>query len=116
YSQILQADSTNYMALGNKAKIKLGMKNFGKALFDIETAIEVNKVYSNAWYLSLVAHVGLGNKKGAEQDIGHISHPDWQDEAFTVIYKFVNKLEHFDVEWFKSLVDSCSYRAMYGLG
>src|SRR6185312_146714 len=83
YSQILQTDSTNYIALCNKAKIKLDMKHFEKALFDIEAAIEVNKVYSDAWYLSLVAHVGLGNKKGAEQDIGHISHPDWQDEAFT---------------------------------
>src|SRR6185436_19940073 len=97
YSQILQADSTNYMALCNKAKIKLGMKNFGKALFDIETAIEVNKVYSDAWYLSLVAHVGLGNKKEAEQDIVHISRPFMQQKAFDVINEYVNKLEHFDV-------------------
>src|SRR6185437_14559765 len=56
YTQILQADPTNYVALCNRAIIKLDMKNFGKALLDIETAIEVNKIYDDAWYLNLVAH------------------------------------------------------------
>src|SRR6185369_17388788 len=41
YSQVLQAYPTNYVALCNRAKIKLEMGHFEKALFDIETAIEV---------------------------------------------------------------------------
>ena len=48
------------------------MGKFKQALFDIESAIEVNKVYNNAWYLSLLAHIGLENKKGTKRDIGHI--------------------------------------------
>src|SRR5207237_4784132 len=79
YTQILQTDPTNYMALCNRTMMKIKMKNFGKALFDIETAIEVNKVYDNAWYLSLVAHVGLENKKGAGQDIEHIKRSNMQE-------------------------------------
>src|SRR6185312_15438658 len=71
YAQILQTDPTNYVALCNRAMVKSKMKNFRKALFDIEIAIEVNKICDDAWYLSLVVHVDLGNKKGAEQDIGH---------------------------------------------
>src|SRR5205085_9930862 len=71
-----------------------------------------NKCYDNAWHLSLVAHVGLENKKGAEQDIKYIRHPDMQEKAFDVVNEYVNKLEHFDVQWFKILVDSCSYKAM----
>ena len=109
YSQILQTDSTNYIALCNKAKIKLDMKLFEKTLFDIETAIEVNKVYSDAWYLSLVAHVGLENKKEAEQDIKHIGNLFMQEKAFKVINEYVNKL---DMEWFTILVDSCPHKAM----
>src|SRR6185312_15660816 len=35
YSQLLQAGPTNYVALCNRAKIKLDMKHYGKALFDI---------------------------------------------------------------------------------
>src|SRR6185312_3944968 len=100
YTQILQADPTNYMALCNRANIKLDMKNFRKALFDIETAIGINKIYDHAWYLSLVTHVELGNRKDAKQDIGHIKDFDMQEKAFDVINKYVNKLEHFDVEWF----------------
>src|SRR6185312_4169192 len=112
YTQILQADPANYVALCNRAKIKLDMKNFRKALFDIETASGVNTVYDDGWYLSLVAHVGLENKKEAEQDIGHISCPFIRTRAFDVIKEYVNKLEHFDVEWFKILVDNYTVKAM----
>src|SRR5205823_2142364 len=115
YAQILQTDPINYIALHNGAKIKLCMENFRKALFDIETAIEVNKAYDDIWYLSLVAHIGLQNKKEAERDIRHIRGLDMQKKAFNVISEFLNKLEHFDVEWFRILVDSCSYNAMYNL-
>src|SRR6185312_11006152 len=113
--QILRADPTNYVALCNRAKIKLDMKNFEKALLDIEKAIEVNKVYNDAWYLGLVAHVGLENRKEVEQDIGHIRHLYMQKKAFDLINGFANKLEHFDVEWFKTLVDSCPHQATYKL-
>src|SRR6185312_3402447 len=68
YTQIIQVDPINYVALCNRAKINIDMKNFRKALFDIETAIEVNQYYDDAWYLSLVVHVQLGKKKDAEQD------------------------------------------------
>src|SRR6185312_7091973 len=115
YTQILQADPTNYVALCNRAMVKIKMKNFEKALFDIETAIEVNKMYVDAWCLSLLAHIGLGNKKGAEQNIEHIKCSNMQRTAFDVINEHVNKLEHFDVEWFKLLVDSYPVRAMYEL-
>ena len=30
-----------------------------------------------------------------------------------MIYEFVNKLEHFDAEWFKVLVDSYPVKALY---
>src|SRR5438477_3014526 len=105
--------------LCNMAMVKLKMRKFKEALFDIETAIEVNKTYDDAWYLSLLAHVGLVNinKKEVEQDIGHINYGyvnylDMQKKAFGIINEHVNKLEHFDVEWFRLLVNSCSYRAM----
>ena len=92
--------------LCNTAMVKLKMRKFKEALFDIETAIEANKTYDDAWYLSLLAHVGLENRKGAERDIKHIKHIDMQEKAFDVINEHVNKLEHFDVEWFRLLVDS----------
>src|SRR5439155_20430160 len=78
YTQILQADPANYVMLCNMAMVKLKMRNFKEALFDIETAIEANKTYDDAWYLSLLAHVGLVNKKEAEQDIKHIKYMDMQ--------------------------------------
>jgi len=56
YTQILKVDPTNYQALCNRAMIKIKMKNFGKALLDIETAIEVNRIYYDVWYLSSMAH------------------------------------------------------------
>src|SRR6185369_15615578 len=34
-----------------------------------------------------------------------------QEKAFDVINEHVNKLEHFDVEWFKLLVNSYPYKA-----
>jgi len=94
---------------------KLKMKKFGKALFDIGTAMEVDNICDDAWYLSLVVHVALGNKKEAEQDIRHISCHFMQEEAFDVICGFVDKLERFDMEWFKILIGSCSYKAMQKL-
>src|SRR6185437_8159303 len=109
YTQILRVDPTNYVILCNRAKIKLDVKIFEKVLFDLETAIGVNKVYNDAWYLSLMAHVGLENRKEVEHDIGHIKHLDIQGKAFDLISEYVNKLEHFDVEWFKILVNSCCY-------
>ena len=60
-------------------------------------------------------YVGLENKKEADQDIRHISHSFMQKKAFDVINEYVNKLEHFDVQWFKLLVDSCPHQAMYEL-
>src|SRR5438874_9813367 len=78
YTQILQADPANYVMLCNRAMVKLKMRKFKEALFDIETALEVDKVYNDAWYLSLIAHVGLENKIKVEQDIGNIKHPDMQ--------------------------------------
>src|SRR6185312_3701092 len=42
YSQIIQAYPTNHVALYNRALIKMKMGNVQKALFDIETAIDVN--------------------------------------------------------------------------
>src|SRR2546423_1453047 len=35
-----------------------------------------------------------------------------QEKTFNVINEYVNKLEHFDVELFKLLVNSCPYKAM----
>ena len=110
YSQILQAYPTNCVALYNRALIKRKrMGNIQKAMFDIETAIEVNNVYDNTWYQSLNMYVNLQNK---EQDIKPITGNCYQYYVFDVIYEFVNKLEHFDVKWFKHLVDSCSARAI----
>src|SRR6185312_12514885 len=97
-------DPTNYEALCNRAMVKIKMKNFEKALFDIETAIEVNEMYVDAWCLSLLAYVSLGNEKRAEQNIGYITHLDMQRKAFDIIKEYVNKFEHFNVEWFKVLV------------
>src|SRR6185436_12249967 len=57
YTQILQADPANYVMLCNISMVKSKMKKFKEALFDIETAIKVNNVYNDAWYLSLLAHV-----------------------------------------------------------
>jgi len=111
YSQVLQAYPTNYVALYNRAWIKRKMGNIQKAMFDIETAIEVNNVYDNTWYQSLNMYVNLQNKK---QDIRHIGYY-YQENAFDVIYEFVNKLEHFDVKWFKHLVDSFPSKAMHAL-
>ena len=102
------------MALCCEAMIKIKMRKFKEALFDIETAIEVNKTYEDAWYLSLLAQVNI-KKKEAEQDIGHIKYLYMQEKAFDVINEHVNKLEHFDVEWFKLLVDSCPVKAMIEL-
>jgi len=119
YTQILQTDPTNYAALCNRAGIKIEMKNFEKALFDIETAIEVHDIYDNIWYLSLTAHLSLQNMKKAEQDIKNINIVYYeytiQETTFDVIYEFVNKLEHFDVKWFTLLVDSYPAKAMYKL-
>jgi len=112
YTQILQAVPPNFQALCNVAMIRIEMKNFGKALIDLEAVIKVNQIYYDAWYLSLMAHLGLGGKKGAEQDIGHIKYLDIQRNAYDIINEYVNKLEHFDVEWFKILVDSCPHQAM----
>ena len=115
YTQILQADPANYVMLCNMAMVKLKMRKFKEALFDIETAIEANKTYDDAWYLSLMAHLSLGNKKGTEQDIRHIRHNFVQEKAFKVINEYVNKLEHFDVEWFRLFVDSYPYKAIVEL-
>src|SRR6185312_8245016 len=52
----------------------------------------------------------------AEQDIKKIAYYEdsysLQENTFAMIYKFVNKLEHFDVKWFTLLVDSYPLRAM----
>jgi len=112
YSQILQAYPTNCIALYNRALIKFKLGNLQKALLDIETAIEVNNVYDNTWYLGLKTHVRLQDHEKAEQDIGHIGHLFMQAKAFDVINGHVNKLKCFDMEWFKILVDSSLLKAM----
>ena len=116
YSQILQACcySKNYVALYNRAVIKLRMGNVQKALFDIETAIEVNNVYDSTWYQSLIVYMSLQNKEKVEQNIKHIDRY-YQTDLFNVIFEFVNNLKHFDVKWFKLLVDSCTFKAIYKL-
>ena len=53
--------------------------------------------------------------KKAEQDIQHINYYVIQRHAFKVINEFVNKLEHFDADWFKILVDSYPAKAIYKL-
>ena len=62
-----------------------------------------------------MAHLGLSNKRATERNIRHIKHPYLQKNTFDIINEYVNKLEHFDVEWFKILVDSFSVKAMYKL-
>ena len=88
------------------------MNNFEKALLDIETAIEVEKLYEYAWILSLKAHVNLGKKNAAAEDIKYMHLYYGQRTAFDIITEFVNKNDVFDVEWFKILVDSYPERAM----
>ena len=87
------------------------MKNYEKALFDIETAIKVDKVKQHAWMLSLQAHVKLGNNGAAEKDIKHIFCN--QERAFYIIN---NAIDNFDVEWYKIFADGCLNWAMYELG
>src|SRR6185312_16953781 len=71
---------------------------------------------TNTWYLSLKTYVNLQDKEKAEQDIKKIAYYEdsysLQENTFAMIYKFVNKLEHFDVKWFTLLVDSYPLRAM----
>ena len=99
------------MALHNRALIKQKMGNVQKALFDIETAIEVNNVYDNTWYSSLNMYMSLQNEEKIERGIKYINRY-YQSDAFD---EFVNKFKHFDVKWFKHLVDSCTYKAMVKL-
>ena len=56
-------------------------------------------------------YVNLQNK---ELDIKHIT-GQYDAFVFDVIYEFVNKLEHFDVKWFKYLVDSFPAKAIRDL-
>ena len=54
------------------------MGHFEKALFDIETAIEVNNVYDNTWHQSLDMYVNLQNKEKVEQSVYYITYSDIQ--------------------------------------
>jgi len=60
------------------------MKNFEKALFDIKTAIEVDKS-------ELESTVELDNNNRKE-DIRHINIPNIQNLAFDVVYGFITSL------------------------
>ena len=46
----------------------------------------------------------------AKQDVRFIKTLYYQERAFIVISEYINKPEHFDVEWFKSLVDTKTQR------
>ena len=79
------------------------MKNFAKAPNNIETAIKAHKI-------SDMVCLGLGNMEKAKQDVRFIKTLYYQERAFIVISEYINKPEHFDVEWFKSLVDTKTQR------
>ncbi|XP_026494359.1 serine/threonine-protein phosphatase 5 [Vanessa tameamea] len=92
YTQAIEKNPTSAVYFANRSISNLRLENFGYALNDASKAIEIDKLYTKAYYRRAAAYMALGKYKFALKDFEYVIKVRPNDLDAKMKYNECNKI------------------------